>query len=79
MTSADLATCLEDVTGWAQQLDLIVRRIGSRFARSETRDRGAASLRGLLAPVRRKNSWQLAEQIGEAVPYGVQHLLGRSD
>ena len=29
--------------------------------------------------MQRKNSWQLAEQIGEEDPYGVQHLLGRSD
>ena len=34
---------------------------------------------GLLGPVQRKNSWQLAEQIGDESPYGVQHLLGRAD
>ncbi len=79
MTSAGPTTCLEDVRDWAEQLDLVVRRIGVRFARSETRDRVDAYLRGLLAPVQRKNSWQLAEQIGEAAPYGVQHLLGRAD
>ena len=32
-------------------------------------------LRGLLSPVERKNGWQLAEQAGDATPYGVQHLL----
>src|SRR5882757_619481 len=69
----------EDVREWGQQLDAVARRIGSRFARSETRDRVRAYLVGLLAPVQRKNSWQLAEQIGEEAPYGVQHLLGRSD
>ena len=46
------------------------------------RDAGAASAAptssGLLAPVQRKNSWQLAEQMGDDGPYGVQHLLGRS-
>ncbi len=30
---------------------------------------------GLLGPVERKNGWQLAEQIGEATPYGRQRLL----
>ena len=79
MASTNSATCLEEVCDWAQQLELVVRRIGTRFARSETRDRVDAYLRGLLAPVPRKNSWQLAEQIGEAAPYGVQHLLGRSE
>ena len=69
----------EDVRQWGQQLDEVARRIGARFARSETRDRVRSYLVGLLAPVRRKNAWQLAEQIGEDAPYGVQHLLGRSD
>ncbi|MFE2572176.1 transposase [Streptomyces mirabilis] len=32
-------------------------------------------VRGLLAPVARKNSWQLAEQAGHATPDGLQHLL----
>jgi DDE superfamily endonuclease len=31
-----------------------------------------------LSAVERKNGWQLAEQAGEAAPYGVQHLLGRA-
>ncbi len=69
----------EEVRDWGQQLDEVARRIGARFARSETRDRVRAYLIGLLGPVQRKNSWQLAEQIGDDDPYGVQHLLGRSD
>ena len=28
-------------------------------------------LKGLLSPVERKNGWQLAEQAGDATPYGV--------
>jgi SRSO17 transposase len=32
----------------------------------------------LLSPVERKNGWQLAEGLGDATPYGVQHLLGRA-
>ncbi len=79
MASTGSAVRLEDVREWGQQLDAVARRIGARFARSETRDRARAYLVGLLAPVQRKNSWQLAEQIGEDAPYGVQHLLGRSD
>src|SRR3954452_17601150 len=69
----------EDVRDWGHRLDAVARLIGARFARSETRARVGAYLVGLLAPVQRKNSWQLAEQIGDADPYGVQHLLGRSD
>ena len=29
----------------------------------------------MLSPVERKNGWQLAEQAGDAIPYGVQRLL----
>lgn len=35
-------------------------------------------VRGLLAPVARKNSWQLAEQAGHSTPEGLQHLLAGS-
>ncbi len=79
MASTSSAARIEDVLEWGQQLEAVAKRIGARFARSETRDRVRSYLVGLLAPVQRKNSWQLAEQIGEDAPYGVQHLLGRSD
>jgi SRSO17 transposase len=69
----------EDVRNWGRELDAVALRIGIRFARSETRDRVRAYLMGLLGPVQRKNSWQVAEQIGDGDPYGVQYLLGRSD
>ena len=69
----------DDVREWGRQLDAVADRIGARFARSETRDRVRAYLLGLLAPVQRKNAWQVAEQIGEGTPYGVQHLLGRAE
>jgi hypothetical protein len=68
----------DETRDWAQRLELVARRIGSRFARSETRDRADAYLRGLLAPVQRKNAWHLAERVGEAAPDGVQHLPGRA-
>ena len=32
-------------------------------------------VRGLLAPVARKNSWQLAEQAGHPTPDGLQQLF----
>jgi SRSO17 transposase len=79
MISTGSIVGFEDVSGWGAELDAIAHRIGARFARSETRDRVRAYLVGLLGPVQRKNSWQVAEQIGDADPYGVQYLLGRSD
>lgn len=79
MASTGTAVCTEDVRLWGQQLDDVAHRIGARFARSETRDRVRAYLAGLLGPVKRKNAWQVAEQIGDADPYGVQYLMGRAD
>ncbi|MFC9587827.1 hypothetical protein ACFVJ8_34040 [Streptomyces yangpuensis] len=35
-------------------------------------------VRGLLGPVGRKNSWQLAEFAGHSTPDGLQHLLAKS-
>ena len=79
MASTGSAVSPEDVHQWGQQLDEVARRIGARFPRSETRDRVRAYLVGLLGPVQRKNSWQVAEQIGDVDPYGVQYLMGRSE
>src|SRR3954468_10925612 len=79
MASTGSAVRPEDVQDWGRQLDEVARRIGARFPRSETRDRVRAYLVGLLGPVQRKNAWQVAEQIGDADPYGVQYLMGRSE
>src|SRR3954449_2901483 len=66
-----------DVQGWADGLDGVVDRIAPRFGRPEPRRRARAYLRGLLAPVERKNGWQLAEAVGDATPDGVQDFLSR--
>ena len=66
-----------DVQGWACGLDGVLERIGPRFGRAEPRRRAAAYLRGLLAPVERKNGWQLAEAVGDRTPDGVQDFLSR--
>src|SRR3954451_25426930 len=79
MASTGFAVSTQDVRQWGQQLDEVARRIGARFPRSEPRDRVRAYLVGLLGPVQRKNAWQVAEQIGDADPYGVQYLMGRAD
>ena len=65
--------------GWAAGLDEVHARIAARFARSEPRERVAGYVRGLLAPVERKNSWTLAERVGEATPDGMQRLLATAD
>lgn len=79
MASTGSAVRTDDVREWGGQLDELARRIGERFPRSETRDRVRTYLIGLLGPVQRKNAWQVAEQIGDADPYGVQYLMGRAE
>jgi SRSO17 transposase len=66
---------IEDVAGWADELERVHARIAGRFVRAEPRRRVRAYLRGLLSSVERKNGWQLAEELGEATPGGVQRLL----
>jgi hypothetical protein len=68
---------LEDGEDWARGLDPLAARIAPRFGRVEPRRRARASLQGLLAPVERKNGWQLAEAAGDRTPDGVQGFLAR--
>src|SRR5215210_4994239 len=60
---------------WSVHLQELHSRIAKRFLRSEVRQRAYRYLSGLLDDVGRKNSWQMAETIGERRPRGVQHLL----
>jgi len=64
--------------GWKGELVRLHQRIGDVFARSEVRERSLAYLEGLLSGCERKNSWQVAECVGDASPYGMQYLLGRA-
>ena len=63
----------------AEALDEVQVRSGPRFRRAEVRGRVRRFLSGLLAPVERKNGWQLAEVLGERGPHGVQRLLSEAD
>ena len=69
---------LEEIDGWAQQLDALHARIAPRFERAEPRRRSLAYLKGLLSHAERKNGWQLAEEAGEVTPDGMQRLLNAS-
>jgi SRSO17 transposase len=61
------------------QLAQVQARIGAHFRRAEARTRAGRFVRALLAPVERKNGWQLAEELGERSPHGVQRLLAEAD
>ena len=70
-------TDVNEAKGWARTLDELMGRLGPRFGRVEPRRRALAYLRGLLAPVERKNGWQLAEAAGDRTPDGMRDFLGR--
>jgi SRSO17 transposase len=58
--------------------DELMGRVAGRFARVEPRRRVRQFVAGLLAELPRTNCWTIAEHVGEATPYGLQHLLGRA-
>jgi SRSO17 transposase len=74
VTPLDAATAAVLETGQAE-FDALFARVAPRFFRPEVRQRAHRYLGGLLAPVPRRNAWQLAEHLGELTPDGVQRLL----
>ncbi|WP_247691318.1 transposase [Streptomyces sp. B15] len=62
----------------AAELESVFARVAGRFSRVDLRWRMRDYVRGLLAPVERKNGWQLAEYAGHRGPAGFQHLLNGS-
>ena len=66
------------VRGWSDHFERLCDRIGVCFGRHDLRSRARGYVQGLLGPVHRKNSWQLAEHVGASTPHGFQRLLGRA-
>jgi len=67
-----------DVAGvqqWMARFTQLYDQIAHRFGRREVRQRARCYVLGLLSKVERKNGWQLAEEIGDDDPQGVQRLL----
>jgi SRSO17 transposase len=66
----------DQLVGWEADLRLLTERVaGSLFTRPEPRATFADLVRGLLADVPRKNSWQLAEHAGHGSAYRLEWLL----
>ena len=65
----------EQMDQWAEEFEDFHARFAHIFARSEPREEARQYLRGLLAPVARKNCWQMAEMVGEDDPQSMQRLL----
>ena len=67
------------MSSWTEELEAVNERLSAHFTRSEAHQRACDYLLGLLSEAERKNGWQLAEVVGNATPYGIQHLLGRAN
>jgi len=65
----------EELDEWADDFEAFQARFAGLFARSEPRKQATEYLRGLMAPVERKNGWQVAEAIGDKTPDPTQRLL----
>jgi SRSO17 transposase len=70
---------LADVRLWTDELSQLRERFVHRFSRTEPRETALAYMRGLIAPLERKNGWTLAEQAGHAAPDRIHRLLNRID
>ena len=66
---------LAAIERWPEALGELHARVAGRFLRPEVRERAYRYLAGLLSRVERKNSWQMAEAMGERGPQGAQRLL----
>ena len=64
------------VQAWREELSTLEARLGELFVRAEPRRQAGLYLEGLLSAAKRKNGWQLAEQIGDARPWRTQRVLG---
>jgi SRSO17 transposase len=67
----------EDMPCWVDSFAEFCERFDDLFARSESREQAHKYLRGLLAPLERKTSWQLAERLHQSTPDRMQRLLYR--
>jgi SRSO17 transposase len=65
----------EELNEWAADFLHFCSRFATVFRRKEPRAQATKYLRGLMAAVPRKNSWQVAEAIGDRTPDATQRLL----
>src|SRR5712691_4296752 len=68
----------EELEQWQDEFEAFHARFADLFERSESREQVRKYLRGLLTEAQRKNSWQMAEAVGESIPDRMQRLLYRA-
>jgi SRSO17 transposase len=74
----DGAVTREELDGWNSELERLFAQMGPVFYRTESRRHAEQYLRGLLAPIQRKNGWTIAEHVGEPEPKALQRFLNLS-
>jgi SRSO17 transposase len=70
---------LQEMDQWDASFRAFHARFAHLFARQESREQSAKYLRGLLAPVERKNGWQMAQAVGDPRPDAMERLLYQVD
>jgi SRSO17 transposase len=65
----------EVLADWQSGLDDLFAVVAGRFSRVEPRRLAFAYIRGLLAPLERRNGWTIAEHAGRRSPNAVQEML----
>jgi SRSO17 transposase len=60
----------EELEQWQDEFEAFHARFADLFERSESREQARKYLRGLLTEAERKNSWQMAEAVGERTRWG---------
>jgi SRSO17 transposase len=71
----DDAVTREDLACWDEEFNDICVRLRPLFYRPEPHAHAEGYLRGLLAPLERKNGWTIAEYAGEPEPKALQRFL----
>jgi len=74
----DGAVTEQDLDSWECDLQRLFARLSSLFYRTESRNHAEQYMRGLLAPLQRKNGWTIAEYVGASEPKALQRFLNVS-
>jgi SRSO17 transposase len=73
--AGDDAVSLSDLKEWSSEFNDVLNRIDSLFVHPGSRKHAEQYLRGLLAPIERKNGWTIAQHVGEKEPKAMQRFL----
>ena len=74
----DGAVTRADLDVWGSELESVFARMHPLFYRTEPRRHAEQYVRGLLAPLERKNGWTIAEYVGELEPKALQRFVNLS-